>query len=202
MVIEDLKVLVNVHSVFQKDLKFLDRHLLNAVALFGILGNGRVGWEEDADIVRCFAVVVGAAVSRPHVFRDGQAVLVVPTDHAASGGHSSDDEGLAAAGVIEADSDPLLILTPRPDVELLYLWDHIGQGVCGGAVFWGGLVLVWVQLTSLIQDHIRVVIQDCLAVLKLHVQVASGEGQHVSISICFSQLGRHTRAQELLPCPL
>lgn len=149
----------------------------------------------------CVAEVVGAAVSRPHVFRDGQAVLVVPTDHAASGGHSSDDEDLATAEVVEADSDPLLILTPRPDVELSYFWDHIDQGVCGGAVFWGGLVLVWVYLTSLIQDHIRVVIQDCLAVLKLHVQVASGEGQHVSISIYFSQLARHTRAQELLPCP-
>lgn len=105
-----------------------------------------MGREEDADIVQCVAVVVGAAVSRPHVWDvwDGQAVLVVPTDHAASGGHSSDDEGLATAEVVEADSDPLLILTPRPDVELSYLWDHIDQGVCDGAVFWGGLVLVWV----------------------------------------------------------
>lgn len=191
VVVEDLEVLVDIHVVFQKHLELLDRQLVDAVAVFGVFGEGRVGWEADADVVGRVAVVVGAAVGGPYVFRDGHAVLVVPADHVASGGHSGDDECRAAAEVVEAGPDPLLVLTPRPDVELPYLWDHIGQRVSGGAVVWGGLVLVWVQVTSLIQDHIRVVIQDCLAVLKLHVQVAGGEGQHVPIPIDFCQLGRH-----------
>ncbi len=193
VVVEDLEVLVDVHVVFQKDLELLDRQLVHAVALFGVFGEGRVGREADANVVGRVAVVVGAAVSGPYVLGDGHAVLVVPADHVASGGHSGDDVGRAAAEVVEAGPDPLLVLTPRPDVELPYLWDHVGQRVSGGAVVRGGLVLVWVQVTSLIQDHVRVVVQDRLAVLKLHVQVAGGEGQHVSIPIDFCQLGRHRR---------
>lgn len=192
--IEDLKVLVNVHLVFQKDLQFLDSHLDNGVVLFGVLADGCIGWKEGADVERCVTVVIGAAVGGPQFFRDAHAVLVVPTDHVASGGHSSDDEGRAAAEVVEADADQLLIHTPRANAELPYLWHHISQGVCGCAVVRGGLVLVWVQLTSLVKDHVRVVIQDGLAVLKLLVQVTNGEGLHVSISICFCQLSRHTRA--------
>lgn len=42
VVVEDLKVLVDIHAVFQKDLKLLDRHLMHAVALFGVLGHGCV----------------------------------------------------------------------------------------------------------------------------------------------------------------
>ena len=164
---------------------------MHAVALFGVLGHGRVRREADADIVRGVAVVVGAAVGGPQVLGDGHAVLVVPADHVTSGGDPGDDEGHAAAEVVEADPDPLLVLPPGPDVELPDLRDHIGQSVGGGAVVWGGLVLVWVQVTSLIQDHIRVVIQDRLAVLKLHVQVACGEGQHVAISIDLCQLETH-----------
>ncbi len=91
---------------------------MNAVALFGVLGHGRVGREADADVVRRVAVVVGAAVRGPHVLRDGHAVLVVSADHVASRGHPGDDEGRAAAEVVESDPNPLLILTPGPDVEL------------------------------------------------------------------------------------
>lgn len=111
--------------IFQKVLKFLDRQLMNAVALFGVFGEGCVGREADANIVGGVAVVFGAAVCGPHIFGDGHAVLVVSTDHVASGGHSGDDVCRAAAEVVEADPDPLLILTPRPDIELPYLWDHV-----------------------------------------------------------------------------
>lgn len=164
---------------------------MHAAALFGVFGQGSVGREADSNIVRRVAVVVGAAVRGPDVFGDGHAVLVVSTDHVAPGGHSGHDVGRAAAEVVEAEPDPLLVLAPGPDVELAYLWDHVGQGVGGGAVVRGGLVLVWVQVASLVQDHVRVVIQDCLAVLELHVEVAGGEGLHVSIPIDFCQLGRH-----------
>lgn len=167
---------------------------MHAVALLGVLGQDSVGREANANIVRCVAVVLRAAVRGPHVLWDGHAVLVVPADHVASGGHAGHDVGRAAAEVVEADADSLLVLTPGPDVELAHLRDHVGQSIGGGAVMWGGLILVQVQVTSLVQDHVRVVIQHCLAVLKLVVQVASGEGLHVSIAIDLCQLGGH-RAQ-------
>lgn len=65
------------------------------------------------------------------------------------------------------------MLTPRPDIDL---WDHVGHCVGGSTVVWVRLVLVWVQVSSFIQDYVRVVVQHCLAVLKLHVQVAGREG--------------------------
>lgn len=198
VVVEDLKVLVDIHGVLQEDLELLNRHLMNAVALFGVFGHGRVRWEADADIVRGVTVVVCAAVGGPHVLGDGHPVLVVATDHVSSGGHSGDDEGRASAEVVEPQPDALLVLTPRPDVELPDLWDHVGQGVGGGTVVWGGLVLVRVQVTSLIQNHVGVVVQHRLAVLKLHMQVAGGERQHVSIPIDLCQLRTRIREQFLI----
>lgn len=138
----------------QEDLQFLDRHLVHAVSLFGVFGQDSVGREADAHVVRCVAVIFGAAVRGPHVFGDRHAVLVVSADHVAPGGHAGHDVGRAAAEVVEADADPLLVFAPRPDVELADLRDHVGEGVGGGAVVWGGLVLVRVQVTSLVQDHI------------------------------------------------
>lgn len=175
VVIEELQVLVHVHPGLQEVLQVLDSYLVDHVALLGVLGQGSLGGEADADIVGGVAVVVSAAVGSPHVLRDGHAVLVVPANHVACSGHPCDDEGGATAVVVEADTDALLVLTPRPNVELSDLWHHVGQGVSGGTVMRVRLVLVWVQVATFIQYHVRVVIQHCLAVLKLHVQVAGKE---------------------------
>lgn len=188
VVVEDLEVLVDFHVIPQEHLQLLYGHLVNAVALLGVFGQGRVGREADADVVRRVAVVLGAAVGRPHIFGDGHAVLVVASDPVSPGGDAGDDECDAAAEVVEAHPDPLLVLAPRPDVELPDLWDDVGERVGGGPVVRGGLVLVGIQVASLVKDHVGVVVQNRLAVLELHVQVAGGEGKHVAIPVDFCQL--------------
>lgn len=148
--------------------------------------------------MRSVYVVVGAAVGRPQLLGDAHTVLVVPTDGVACRGHPGDDVGLTQAEVVEALSDLLYVVTPGLDVKLPDQRDHVGEGVGGSAVFNSGLVLVRIQLTSFILDHIGVVIQHRLAVFKALVQVTGGEGHHVSISICVSQLKR--QIQVVLLC--
>lgn len=187
--VEDLKVLIHIHLPLQTFLQVLDPHFRHFAAL-AVLAYGRKRWKETSDVVRSIYVVVSAAVGRPQLLGDAHTVLVVPTDGVARCGHPGDDVGLTQAEVVEADSDLLYVLAPGLDVKRPYQRDHVGEGVGGGTVFNGGLVLVRIQLTSFILDHIGVIIQHRLAVFKALVQVTSGEGHHVSISSCFCQLKR------------
>lgn len=187
--VEDLKVLIHIHLPPQMFLQVLDPHFRHFAAL-AVLAYGRERRKETSEVVRSVYVVVGAAVGRPHLFGDAHTVLVVPTDGVARCGHPGDDVGFAQAEVVEADSDLLDMRTPGLDVKLPDQRDHVGEGVGGGAVFNGGLVLVRIQLTSFVLDHVGVVIQHRLAVFKALVQVTGGEWHHISISICLCQLKR------------
>lgn len=185
--VEELKVLVHIHLICQMFLQFLNPHFLH-FAVVAVPANGRECRQEISDVVGRICVIVCAAVGRPHLIGDAHTVLVVSADVVAGCGHPGDNVGLAEAEVVEEDSDLLYVLTPGPRVELPYHRDHIGEGVGGGTVFNSGLVLVGIQLTSFILDHIRVVIQHRLGIFKALVQVTGGEGQHVSIPVCFCQL--------------
>lgn len=187
--IEDLKVFVHIHLPLQVFFQVLDPHFCH-FATVGVHADGRERRKETSDVVWSIYVIVGAAVGRPQLLGDAHTVLVVPTDGVTRCGHPGDDVGLAQAEVVEADSDLLYVPAPGIDVKLPYQRDHVGEGVGGGAIFNGGLVLIRIQLTSFILDHIGVVIQYRLTVFKALVQVAGGEGHHVSISSCFCQLKR------------
>lgn len=195
--VEDLKVLIHVDLPLQMFLQVLDPHFCHFAAL-AVFAYGCERWKETSEVVRSVYVVVGAAVGRPHFLGDAHTVLLVPTDGVARRGHPGDDVGLTQAEVVEADSDLLDVLAPGADVKLPYQRDYVGEGVGGGAVFNGGLVLVRIQLTSFVLDHIGVVVQHRLAVFKALVQVTGGEGHHVSISSCFCQL--KTQIQVILVC--
>lgn len=190
--VEDLKVLVHLHLPPQVFLQVLDPHFRH-LAVQAVHGHGSKRRQEIPDIVRRVYVVVGAAVGRPQLVGDAHTVLVISTDGVARRGHPGDDVGPAKAEVVEADADPLYMLPPGPDVELPYHRDHVGEGVGGGAVFNGRLVLVGIQLTSFILHHIRVVVQHRLSVFKALVQVTGGEGHHVSIPGGFCQLKRQIK---------
>ena len=70
VVVEELQALVHLHAALQVVLQFLDGHLVDRVPLFGVLAQGSLGGEADTDVVRGVAIVVGAAVRRPHVLGD------------------------------------------------------------------------------------------------------------------------------------
>ena len=187
--VEELKVLVHIHLPPQVFFQVLDPHFWH-FAVQAVLAYDCERWKEISDVVRSIYVVVGAAVGRPHLFGDAHAVLVVPTDGVARRGHPGNDVGFTQAEVVEAYSDPLYVPAPAIDFKIPYQRDHVGEGVGGGPVFDSGLVLVRIQLTSYILDHIGVVIQHRLAVFKGLVQVTGREGHHVPISVCFCKLKR------------
>lgn len=125
-------------------------------------------------------VEINATVGRPHVGRDAKAVDVVTTDHVARGGDPGDYVGSASAVVVQPLADGVLVVFPRADVELSDLRHNVCQSVCGCFVVRVGLVLIWVQLTTLEDYCVGVVIKDGLSILKTLVDVFWRELLHLS----------------------
>lgn len=101
------------------------------------------------------------------------------TDHVPGGGDTSNHEGGAAAVVVEAVADGVLVGLPGADVELPDLRDHIGQGVGGCLVVGVRLMLIRVQVATLKVHSVGVVFQHRLSILKTAMEVALRKGLHL-----------------------
>ncbi|TNN40248.1 hypothetical protein EYF80_049589 [Liparis tanakae] len=167
--VEDLEVLIHIHPPLEELLQVLERNLHHVVVDAVVPPVRRKHRELVAHEVRRVLVELHAAVGRPHVLRHGHPVQVVAADGVPGGGHPGDHEGLAAAVVVEALAEEVLVLGPRPHVELPALGHHVGQAVGGGFVQRLRLVLVGVQLAPLVLHHVGVVLQHRLGVLEVHV---------------------------------
>jgi hypothetical protein len=106
-------------------------------------------------------------------------VNVVATGHVLGGGDTSYHEGGAAAVVVEAVADGVLVGLPGADVELPDLRHHVGQGLSGCLVVGVRLVLVWVQVATLKVHSVGVVFQHHLSILKTAMEVALRKGLHL-----------------------
>lgn len=125
-------------------------------------------------------VEVSAAVGRPQVCRDGQAVDVEAADHVTRRGDPGHHKCCSAAVVVEPLADGVFVVFPRTDVELSDLGDHVGQSVGGCFVVQVGLVLVGVQLTTFEDHSVGVVLENSLGVLKAVMDMCCRELLHLS----------------------
>lgn len=116
-------------------------------------------------------VKINAAVGRPEVGGDAQAIDVVAADCVPRGSDPGDYIGGATTVVVEPLANDVLVVFPGTNVELSDLRDHVCQGVGGCFVIRVGLVLVWIQLTTFIDYSVRVVVKHGLSILKTTVEV-------------------------------
>ena len=169
VIVENLKVLVDIHPPLEEFLQVLEGNFHHVVVDAIVQPVSCVHWELVAHKVRRVLVELGTAVGRPHVLWYSHSVQVVATDGVARGGDPCDDEGFAAAVVVETFADDVLVFRPGAHVELPDLGYYIRQAVGGGFVQGVRLMLVGVELATFILNHIGVVLQDCLGVLKVHM---------------------------------
>lgn len=132
--------------------------------------------------VRRVVVELSTAVGRPEVGRDTQAVDVLPANGVAWGGDPGDNIGISTAVVVQPPAYDVFVHFPRTNVELSDPGNHVGQSVGGRFVFRVGLVLIGVQLTSLEDHRVGVVIENSLGILKTFVNIYRGERLHISRS--------------------
>lgn len=162
VVIEDLERVANVSYPLQEVLQLLHRHFLNLVILPVVEPISCKHGELGAIGVRCIVVKISATVGRPEVGGDAQAVDVPAADCVTRGGDPGDHVGGASAVVVEPPADGVLVSFPGTDVELSDLRNHVCQSVGGCFVVGVGLVLVRIQLSTLVDHGVGVVIKDSL----------------------------------------
>ena len=116
-------------------------------------------------------VKINAAVCRPQVGGDAQAVDVVSADAVPRGRDPGDYICGATTVVVEPPANHVLVIFPGANVELSDLRDHVCQRVGGGFVMDVGLVLVRIQLTTFKHDTVGVVFKHGLSILKALVKL-------------------------------
>ncbi|KAG7230939.1 hypothetical protein INR49_024968 [Caranx melampygus] len=95
-------------------------------------------------------------------------------------GDPCDHIGCASAVVVEPPADDVLMHFPGTDVELSDLRDHVCERVGGRFVIRIGLVLIWVQLSTLKDHRVGIVFEDGLGIfktLKEHQTSCSGRSE-------------------------
>ena len=160
-------------------LQLLDGRLLHRIVQPSVAPQRGERGEPGELVVRRVAVIVVAAVRRPHIVGNGHAVGVEATKGPSRGQHSGDDVRCALAVVVESLARDLLLRRPGALAELLDQRDRVGHGVGRRLVVEFALVLVRVELATHDVHGVPVVFQHRLSVVSAPVEVPLRELLHV-----------------------